>query len=192
LSRCWWATIKTIVATLTTVSILEAAILGVALLLATRSLQVQRMYKAINWTVIFLLAATLPLGTAMEATGLAERVASWVGVESAQHGPRFALALIYVITMVLTELLSNAGTAVLMVPIALSTAQVLQVSDRPFLIAVTFAASCGFMTPIGYQTNAMVYAPGNYRYLDFLRAGAPLNLVFWLLATLLIPYFWPF
>lgn len=197
LARRWWLhalifPAVILVATLTSTSILEAAILGVVVLLATRALQVQRMYKAINWTVIFLLATTLPLGTAMESTGLAERVASWVGIQSAQHGPHFALALVYLITMVLTELLSNAGTAVLMVPIALSTAQVLQTSNRPFLIAVTFAASCGFMTPIGYQTNAMVFAPGNYRYLDFLRAGAPLNFVFWILATLLIPTFWPF
>jgi di/tricarboxylate transporter len=102
------------------------------------------------------------------------------------------LAVIVVTTALLTEVVSNNSAAVLMVPIALSAAATLGVDPKPLVMAVTFAASMSFMTPVGYQTNTMVYAPGGYRFTDYLRAGTPLSLMAWAMAILLIPLLWPF
>jgi di/tricarboxylate transporter len=193
----WWLHVGTLAgvvlaATLLDVPILAAALVGVVLLLASRTVRVQRVYRAVHWSVFFLLAASLPLGLVVERSGLGARVGNWIAEQGSSAGPWLALALIYLATMILTELLSNTSTAVLMVPVALSTASVLGVDPKPFLMAVAYAASNGFVTPIGYQTNAMVYGAGNYRYADFVKAGIPLNLVFWLLGSWLIPIVFPF
>ncbi len=166
--------------------------MAIVALLVTRVVRIQRVYRSVNWSVYFLLAATLPLGIAVERAGLARELGEWIAVRGGDLGPWAALALLYFVTMVLTEVLSNASTAVLMVPVALATSTALGVDSRPFLMAVAFAASNGFVTPIGYQTNAMIYGAGNYRYKDFLVAGIPLNLLFWVLASLLLPVIWPF
>lgn len=197
LHRRWWLHIGTLVgvvlaATLFEVEILKAALVGVVLLLASRTVQVQRIYRSIHWSVFFLLAATIPLGIAVERAGLAEIVGAWIAAHGATYGPWVAVSLLYLSTMVLTEALSNASTAVLMVPVAVAASAALGVDPKPFLVAVAFAASNGFITPIGYQTNAMVFGAGNYRFGDFLKAGIPLNLLFWVVASLLIPVFWPF
>jgi di/tricarboxylate transporter len=197
LHRRWWLHVTTLVAvvlaaTVFDVDILKAAFLGVVVLFASRTVRVQKIYRSIHWSVFFLLAATIPLGIAVERTGLATATGAWLAERGGAAGPWVALSLLYLATMIATELLSNASTAVLMVPVALSTAAVLGVDPKPFLMAVAFAASNGFVTPIGYQTTAMVYGAGNYRYRDFLAAGIPLNLLFWIVASALIPHFWPF
>jgi di/tricarboxylate transporter len=197
LHRRWWLHLGTLVgvvvaATIFDVPILEAALLGVVLLLASRTVRVQKVYRSVQWSVFFLLAASIPLGIAVEKSGLAARAGSLIAEIGQAHGPWAALSLCYFVAMVLTEILSNASTAVLMIPIALSAAVSLGADARPFLMAVMFASSNGFVTPVGYQTNAMVYGAGSYRYRDFLVAGIPLNLVFWMLSSLLIPILWPF
>ena len=197
LHRRWWlhaaAFAGTVgAATFFDVPLLQAALVAIVALLVTRVVRIQRVYRSVNWSVYFLLAASLPLGIAVERVGLAGQLGDWIALEGGRLGPWAALSLLYLVTMVLTEVLSNASTAVLMVPVALATASALGVDSRPLLMAVTFAASNGFVTPIGYQTNAMVYGAGNYRYKDFLLAGIPLNLLFWLLASLLVPVIWPF
>lgn len=197
LHRRWWLHAGTLVAvvvaaTVFDVNILSAALVGVVVLLASRTVKVQRVYRSVQWSVFFLLAATIPLGGAVEKSGLAGRVGEWIAGNGNEAGPWVALSLLYLVTMILTEVLSNASTAVLMVPVAMSTAAAMGVDPKPLLMAVCFAASNGFVTPIGYQTNAMVYGAGNYRYRDFLAAGIPLNLLFWVLSSALIPVFWPF
>lgn len=197
LHRRWWLHVATlaavvVAATAFDVDILQAAFLGVVVLFASRTVRVQKVYRSIHWSVFFLLAATLPLGLAVERTGLAGLAGAWLAERGGAEGPWVALSLLYFATMVATELLSNASTAVLMVPVAVATATALGVDPTPFLIAVAFAASNGFVTPVGYQTTAMVYGAGNYRYRDFLAAGIPLNLLLWGVASVLIPVFWPF
>ena len=193
----WWLHAAALVgvvvaATFGGVPLLAAALVAMVVLLASRTVKIQRVYRQLNWPVYFLLAATIPLGAAIEKSGLAERIGGWISESGHGAGPWLALAVLYFATMVLTEVLSNASTAVLMVPVALSAAAGLGVDPRPFLMAVAFAASNGFVTPVGYQTNAMVYGAGNYRYADFLRAGIPLNLLFWVIASFAIPRIWPF
>ncbi len=193
----WWLHAATLVGVVLSVSVfqvslLTAGLVGVVLLLASRTVKVQRVYRAVHWPVYFLLAATIPLGVAFEKSGLASHFGQWIAAQGQGGGPWVALSLLYFATMLLTEVLSNASTAVLMVPVAFSASAALGVDPKPLLMAVCFAASNGFVTPIGYQTNAMVYGAGGYRYRDFLRAGIPLNLFFWLLASLLLPVFWPF
>jgi len=193
----WWVPVVVIpivvlLAALGIFNILKAAILGVVVMLVTRSLTIQQAYRSINWTVIFLLAAILPLGVAMVKTGLADTLAQQIVRFGGPMGPVGVMAIIIVTTALMTEVVSNNSAAVLMVPIALSVAEALGVDGRPMVMAVTFAASMSFMTPIGYQTNTMVYGPGAYRFTDYLRAGVPLALVGWVMAVLLIPRIWPF
>ena len=193
----WWLSslvipLVVLVAAVGLMPIVKAAILGVVLLLVARVLTVQQLYRSIDWQVIFLLAAILPLGAAMERTGMAALIGDGLGRVGEQAGPTALVSVIYLATGLLTSIFSNGATAVLMVPIAASAGASLGIDPKPLLMAVTYAASASFMTPVGYQTNTMVYGPGNYRFMDYIRFGAPLNLVFWVLATFLIPVFWPF
>jgi di/tricarboxylate transporter len=172
--------------------ILVSAILGCVVMVLSRCVSLEEAYKAVDWKVIFLLAGILPLGIAMEKTGAARWLASHAIDLAGGLGPVAVLAAIYQLTAALTEAMSKNATAVLPAPVAIATSTQLGIDPKPLLMAVTFAASTSFATPIGYQTNAMVYNVGGYKYTDFLKVGVPLNLLFWVLATLFIPVFWPF
>ncbi|MBK6487129.1 MAG: SLC13 family permease [Gemmatimonadetes bacterium] len=179
-------------ATFGVVSILVSALAGSVLMILTGCIRLEEAYNAVEWKVIFLLAGLLTLGVALEKTGAAALLSgflvNWIGV----FGPFAVLAAFYLLTSLLTEAMSNNATAVLLAPVAIATAEAMAISPRPLLMAVAFAASSSFMTPVGYQTNTLIFGPGNYKFADFMRVGAPLNLIFWILATLLIPVFWPF
>ena len=174
------------------VPILIAAMIGAVGMLLSRCLTLEEAYQAIDWKVIFLLGGILPLGLALQQSGTAAWLANTVLEPIVGLGPIVVLAALYIFTAVLTETMSNNAAAILLAPIALSLAASLGVNPRPFLIAITFAASTSFATPIGYQTNTMIYAPGGYRFFDYTKVGAPLNLIFWVTAVLLIPLLWPF
>jgi len=145
----------------------------------------------VDWSVLIVIGATLGIGKAMDSTGLAESFAHGL-ISLTGDSPLAQLALIYLGTMLLTELLSNNTSAVLMFPIGLATAGELGVDSMPFVVSLTIAASCGFATPIGYQTNLMVYGPGGYRFGDFVRFGVPLNLLVAAVTLTLVPVVFPF
>ena len=174
------------------VPILLGAMIGGILMVASRCLTLEEAYGAVQWKVIFLLAGVLALGKAMETSGAALLLAGVMVDTLGSLGPRALVSAFYLLTSIATELLSNNATAALLVPIAIATADSLGVDARPFLMAVTYAASAAFMTPMGYQTNTLIYGLGHYRYKDFLKVGTPLNLIMWILATMFIPWFWPF
>lgn len=181
-----------IVAAAAGVSVVGAAIVGAVLMVVTRCLTLEEAYQSIDWKVLFLLAGVLPLGYAMTTTGAADLIARKILLPVGAFGPIAALAALYLITTLLTEVMSNNSAAAVLAPLAIATAYALDVDPRPLLMTICFAGSTSFLTPIGYQTNTMVYGPGMYRFWDFARAGWPLNLAFFILSVLLIPYIWPF
>ncbi len=180
-----------VLSSLELVPIAIATLGAVVLLAVTGLMKMKDVYEAVEWRIVFLLAGTLSLGVAMEKCGLADRLAHGLVDVLGPIGPRWVICGLYLVTLVLTELMSNTATAALVTPIAISTADAMGLSPMPFIMTVVFAASLGFMTPFGYQTNAMIYGAGQYRSTDFLRVGAPLSILFWLLATLFIPLFYP-
>ena len=180
------------VAALGWLPIVASALLGCLALVALRLLTPDEAYESIDWQVILLLAGIIPLGIALQKTGGATMVANLLLDVLGPYGPLATLAAIYLMTSVLTEVMSNNASAVLVVPIALATAESMGVDAKPLLIAVAFAASTSFATPISYQTNTMVYTAGGYRFSDFVRVGMPLNVIFWIAAITLIPRFFPF
>ena len=173
-------------------TILEAALIGTALMLLTGCLRFHEIYSNLHWQTIVMLGCLIPLGTAMEGTGTAQFLADKLIVGLEEFGPTVLLSGLYLLTSILTSLMSNNATGILMFPIALNLASSLGTRPEPFVFAVMFAASASFMTPMGYQTNTFIFGPGGYRFSDFLKVGTPLNVIFWLLSTICIPIFWPF
>lgn len=169
----------------------HVALAGALLLVITRCLDMDEAYSAVNWNIIMLIAGSLGLGLAMEKSGGAVFIAHHMNSLLGSLGPIVALSGTYLVSMVLTELIANNAVAALMTPIAIQTALALGCDPRPFIFAVMFAASASFATPIGYQTNTMIYGAGGYKFTDFFKIGIPLNVLFWFLATMLIPVFWP-
>ncbi|MDX1625872.1 MAG: SLC13 family permease, partial [Wenzhouxiangellaceae bacterium] len=167
--------------------------LAIVILMFSRFLGPREAYRAIDWRVVFLLAAALSFGRAMDASGLSGMVSGvLVDVVGSRWGPTAVVAALYLLTALCTEIMSNNAAAALLAPIALTLSGSMGVDPLPLLVTVAIAGSASFMTPVGYQTNTMVYSAGNYRFTDFTRVGAPLALALWLLATLLIPIFYPF
>lgn len=169
-----------------------AALFGAMLMVLTRCITLRQAYLAVDWRIVILIGGTLSLGTAMEKTGTAGAIADSLVGWSGALGPVALIAVLYLVTMGMTEIMSNNATAALLTPIAISIAHQGGWDPRPFAFCVAFAASCSFLTPIGYQTNTMVYGPGGYRFTDYFKVGAWLSLISWLAATLLIPRLWPF
>lgn len=166
---------------------------GIAgLMVVFRCISTADARQAIEWPLLVSIAASFGLGKALEESGVAKVAAEWIVTSTHSFGPIAALAAIYFGTMVLNELITNNGAANLAFPFALSVADTLDVNSRPFIIAVALAASYAFASPIGYQTHMMVYGPGGYRFMDFMKVGVPLNLLLWVVSVGMIQYFWPF
>jgi len=172
-------------------SILTAALTGVAFMVFGRCISLRDIYEELDWSVVFLLAGLIPLGIAMDQTGAAAWIGDGLASSMGDLGPVAAVAVFYLVTSLLTEVMSNNASAVVLTPIAVSAAAGLGMNPYALLVAVMFGASASFMTPIGYQTNALVLGPGGYRFRDFVRVGAPLNLLLLVTASLLIPVLWP-
>jgi di/tricarboxylate transporter len=172
--------------------IAETAVVGSVLMVLSGCLPVRKVYTSVDWKTIILLAGLIPMGSALEITGAADSAVNGLLEMTGSLGPQVVLGVFMLFTVILTGFMSNNATAVLLAPLAITTAQKLGVDARPFLVALTFAASAAFYTPIGYQTNLLVYGPGGYRFIDFVRLGAPLNLLHCALASFLIPLIFPF
>lgn len=172
-------------------SMLQAAILAGGLLLITKCFRYSTALESVDWRVLIAIASALGLGSALEYTGVAEHLASNL-LAFAGDDPILALFLTYLATWLLTEMITNNAAAVLIFPIAFSLAQSMGVDFMPFAMVMIIAASSSFSTPIGYQTNLMVYGPGGYKFTDFAKIGLPLNLIVAIIAVSLIPQIWTF
>ena len=199
--KFWWVSIISIIATIILAAlgllpIIKGALLSIVILLILRVITPNEAYQSIHWQVIILIAALIPLGTVIETTGTAsfigESISQFVKLFSGNLQPYILLGLTYLITMILTEVSSNTATAIIMTPIVLSLSANMGIDARPLIFGVCFAASASFSTPIGYQTNLMVYGAGGYKFSDFIKVGLPLSITFWLAAIIFIPMIWPF
>lgn len=178
--------------TLEIAPIVVSALLGAIAMFLSGCITPGEAYEEVDWMTLVLLGAILPLGIAMQKSGAAEWLASGILEFTAAWGPRGTLGALYLLTALLTALISNNATAALLTPVAVAMATEFGVSPWPLVIGVMFAASNDFSTPIGYQTNTFIYGPGGYRFTDYLRVGGPLNLLLLLAAPFIIPLFFPF
>ena len=199
--RFWWVSIYVVLisiffASIGYIPILKGAFISVVILLSLKIITAQESYQSIHWQVIILIAALIPIGIVLQSTGTADwignNISRFIYLFSISWQPYVLLATIYFITMILTEISSNVATAIIMVPIAIAVSGQLGLESRPFVFAVAFAASASFITPIGYQTNLMVYGPGGYKFSDYIRVGLPLSLLLFLTAVIILPNIWSF
>lgn len=168
-----------------------AGILGVAVLLAFNVIEAGEARKSVDWTVLIVIGAALGLGKAMEVSGAAVLIGEGIVELTSIYGPRTVLAGVLIVTVILTEVITNNGAVALMFPIVLSVAETQGIDARGLVIGITLAASMSLITPIGYQTNLMVYGPGNYKFTDFFKIGFPLQAILWIVIVILVPIFWP-
>lgn len=181
-----------VAATAGLMSIVAAAVTAVFLMILSKCLQLRDAYRSLDVKVLLLIIGTIALGTAMEKTGTAKVYADAFLTPLRGQSPTVILSAFILLTSLITHIISNNATAVLLLPIAISTALSLQVDPRPFIIGVCFGASCCYASPLGYQTNLLVYGPGGYRFADFIKLGVPLVLATWLLSSVAIPLIWHF
>ena len=189
-------TILTLVAVVVTVSlgllpIVTAATAGCAVLMLTGCLRPIEVYRAIDLSLVFILAGSLALGAALDKTGVTTVLADWLAGFSTSTGPFVVMVGFFLLAVVVSELMSNSGTVALLGPVTISVAAKMGINPMSLLAAITFGSSAAFAMPIGYQTSLMIYGPGGYRFKDFILMGIPLDIILAVLAVLLIPYFWP-
>ncbi|MGH8249538.1 MAG: SLC13 family permease [Steroidobacteraceae bacterium] len=178
-------------ATLEWVPLFEASFIAAGLMVATGCLTMQVATRSIEYHIVAGIAASFALGVALTKSGAASLIGNAL-VSVAANDPLLALAALYVVTVVVTEVITNNAAGILMFPIAIAIAEAAAVDYMPYVIAVMIAASCGFITPIGYQTNLMVYGPGGYRFGDFVRFGLPLSVICGIISLTIVPRVWPF
>ena len=176
--------------------IIKGAIVSAVILMMLRVISPNEAYQSIHWQVIVLIAALIPLGIVIESTGTAVFIGESISKIATgflpEKQPYVLLGLVYLITMILTEISSNTATVIIMTPIVMALTTQIGIDPRPFIFAVCFAASSSFSTPVGYQTNLMVYGPGGYKFSDFIKVGIPLSITLSFMAVLFIPKIWPF
>ncbi len=181
-----------VLAALDVMPIAGLAVIGAVVVMVTGCVDPDDAFDAIDWRILFLIFGMLGLSMGLEQTGTARVIVEGVVGAVGGVGPLAILAAVYVLTSILTEMVSNNAVAVLIGPIAIALAVELGFDPRPFIMAVMFAASASFATPIGYQTNTFVYGAGGYRFMDFVKVGVPLNIIFAVVAVMIIPIFFPF
>ncbi|MEJ2708664.1 MAG: SLC13 family permease [Anaerolineales bacterium] len=167
-------------------------LVGALLLILTNTIRMEEAYQSIEWKSVFLIAGMLPLGVAMENTGTALLLAEQITAVMGRWGPLAVLMGIFLLTALVTEVISNAAATVLMVPIAIDAARTIGVLPQPFVMAVVLAASTSFLMPIGHQVNVLVFGPGAYKFLDYTKVGVWLNVIILALVMIAVPLIWPF
>mgnify|MGYP005704082421 FL=1 len=167
-----------------------AALGGAVLMLLMGCINIRQASRAIDRRVVLMVATALAMGTALEGTGGAHYLANSILGLVHDASPTVVLSVFFLLVAALTNVLSNNATAVLFTPIAVSVAENLGVNPTAFVIAVLFAANCSFATPMGYQTNLLVMAPGHYKFSDYLKAGLPLIFIIWIVFTFVVPWYY--
>ena len=202
--KYWWLSILIIplimiLSSIGVISIVKAVLLGAITLLVLKVLSIQDAYESIDWSVIFLIAALIPLGQALHTTKADVTISNFILYIADSILPYFSeetyyiilISSLYFLSMIISSFLSNAAVAIVFTPIAIAISNYSGIDPRPLIFSVCLGASNSFLTPIGYQTNMMVYGPGQYKFNDFIKVGLPISVIFWLIATYLITYFWP-